>query len=41
MNITAATLDALFKTFQTKFTEAQKAAQTRMTPTRSSASSRS
>ena len=32
MNITAATLDALFKTFQTKFTEAQKAAQTRVTP---------
>ena len=32
MNITAATLDALFKTFQTKFTEAQKAAQSRVTP---------
>ena len=32
MNITAATLDGLFKTFQTKFTEAQKAAQTRVTP---------
>ena len=32
MNITAANLDALFKTFQTKFTEAQKAAQARQTP---------
>lgn len=32
MNITAANLDALFKTFQTKFSEAQKAAQTRVTP---------
>ena len=32
MNITAANLDALFKTFQTKFTEAQKAAQSRVTP---------
>lgn len=32
MNITAANLDALFRTFQTKFTEAQKAAQTRVTP---------
>ena len=32
MNITASTLDALFKTFQTKFSEAQKAAQTRATP---------
>lgn len=32
MNITAANLDALFKTFQTKFNEAQKAAQTRVTP---------
>lgn len=32
MNITAANMDALFRTFQTKFTEAQKAAQTRQTP---------
>ena len=32
MNITAETLDALFKTFQTKFTEAQKAARSRVTP---------
>lgn len=32
MNITAANMDALFKTFQTKFTEAQKKAQTRVTP---------
>ena len=32
MNITAANLDALFKTYQTKFSEAQKAAQTRATP---------
>lgn len=32
MNITAANLDALFKTYQTKFTEAQKAAQTRAYP---------
>ena len=29
MNITASNLDALFKTFQTKFSDAQKAAQTR------------
>ncbi len=32
MNITAANLDALFKTYQTKFNEAQKAAQARVTP---------
>ena len=32
MNITAATLDAIFKAFQTKFNEAQKAAQTRAFP---------
>lgn len=32
MNITAANLDALFRTFQTKFTDAQKAAQARQTP---------
>ena len=32
MNITAANLDALFKTYQTKFTEAQKNAQKRVTP---------
>ena len=32
MNITAANLDALFKTYQTKFTEAQKNAQQRVTP---------
>ena len=32
MNITAANLDGLFKSFQTKFTEAQKAAQSRVTP---------
>lgn len=32
MNVTAANLDALFKTFQTKFTEAQKAAQSRAFP---------
>ena len=32
MNVTAANLDALFKTFQTKFSEAQKTAQQRATP---------
>lgn len=32
MNITASNLDALFKSFQTKFSEAQKAAQTRAFP---------
>ena len=32
MNISAANLDAIFKAFQTKFNEAQKAAQTRATP---------
>ena len=32
MNVTAANLDALFKTFQTKFTEAQKAARSRAFP---------
>ena len=32
MNITAATLDAIFKAFQTKFNEAQKAAQGRVFP---------
>lgn len=32
MNITASNLDALFKTFQTKFNEAQKAAETRAFP---------
>ena len=32
MNISAANLDALFKTFQTKFNEAQKAAQARAFP---------
>ena len=32
MNITASNLDALFKTFQTRFAEAQKAAQGRVTP---------
>ena len=32
MNITAATLDAIFKAFQTKFNEAQKAAQSRAFP---------
>ena len=32
MNITAANLDALFKTYQTKFAEAQKNAQQRVTP---------
>ena len=32
MNITAANLDALFKTFQTKFNDAQAAAQSRVTP---------
>ena len=32
MNVTAANLDALFKTFQTKFNEAQKAANTRAFP---------
>ena len=32
MNVTAANLDALFKTFQTKFTEAQKTAQSRAFP---------
>ena len=32
MNITASNLDAIFKAFQTKFTEAQKTAQARATP---------
>ena len=32
MNISAPNMDALFKTFQTKFNEAQKAAQTRVSP---------
>ena len=32
MNVTAANLDALFKTFQTKFSEAQKTAQSRAFP---------
>ena len=32
MNITASNLDAIFKAFQTKFNEAQKAAQTRAFP---------
>ena len=32
MNITASNLDAIFKAFQTKFNEAQKAAQARVTP---------
>ena len=32
MNVTASNLDAIFKAFQTKFTEAQKTAQTRATP---------